>query len=250
MRSKLFYRILGTAARGTHSIQRETDMGALKNLAMEMIDQCLSGNEDARDFLLEFDVPEALYGLSATLDAVTGYVQLGMSIVPQMPGAKQPCVRWRPYQLERPTVAQLYQWYRKWPDAGIAVVLGAVSNLFAIDVDGREAHDALIEHLGKVPKAPMSISGSGKPYRYHLFFRHPGFATKAKATPWHPQLEFRGDRGIVVLPPSKHKSGNLYRWKNCPALYDLESPEFLSEPPKLPKKIIEALQAPRNSLQE
>ena len=39
--------------------------------------------------------------------------------------------------------------------------------------DGPEGHAALLKKLGGEPSAPKSLSGSGKPDRYHLFFRHP-----------------------------------------------------------------------------
>jgi hypothetical protein len=55
--------------------------------------------------------------------------------------------------------------------------------MFASDVDGTEAHQELIHRLGGEPLAPKSLSGSRQPDRYHLFFRHPAVATKAKATP-------------------------------------------------------------------
>ena len=47
----------------------------------------------------------------------------------------------------------------------------------------------------------------------HLLFRIPEMLPKAaKLTPWHPNLEFRGQGGLVVLPPSIHPSGNRYQW--------------------------------------
>jgi hypothetical protein len=81
-----------------------------------------------------------------------------------------------------------------------------------VDVDGAEAREVLIRRLGSEPLAPKALSGSGDPDRFHLFFQHPGFQTRAKATPWHPKLEFRGHAGLAVLPPSLHQSGNRYRW--------------------------------------
>lgn len=51
-----------------------------------------------------------------------------------------------------------------------------------------------------------------KPYRYHLYFRCPSEPTKAKHTPWHPKLEFRGRGGIIIAPPSLHPSGGRYAW--------------------------------------
>src|SRR5215831_16664136 len=32
-----------------------------------------------------------------------GYTRLGFSVVPQLPGAKHPCVKWKPFQERRPT---------------------------------------------------------------------------------------------------------------------------------------------------
>jgi hypothetical protein len=139
-------------------------------------------------------------------------LQRGWAVVPQEAGAKKPCVRWKEYQQTLPSVEICQKWWRQWPDAGIAMILGRVSGVFVIDVDGPEAHAALIARLGAEPMTCKAISGSGKPCRYHLFFKCPNLATKAKQTPWHEQLEFRGDRGIIILPPSCHKSGGRYAW--------------------------------------
>jgi len=149
-------------------------------------------------------------------------------VVPQRPGDKKPTIRWKPYQNAMPSVADLQSWFRQWPSAGLAVVLGPVSDLFVIDVDGPEAHAALMRHLGAEPLVPKALSGSRKPHRYHLFFRCPDGVTKAKATPWHPQLEFRGQGSIVVIPPSLHKSGNRYAWAPGRSPVDLPLPEVPS----------------------
>jgi hypothetical protein len=119
--------------------------------------------------------------------------------------------------------------------AGISVVLGPVSNLFVIDVDGQEAHNELIRRLGEEPIAPKVHSGSGNQFRYHLYFAYPAeLATKAKATPWHPKLEFKGNKATIVMPPSLHPSGRLYAW--APG----RSPDDLSVP-DLPPAVREAL---------
>jgi Bifunctional DNA primase/polymerase, N-terminal len=148
------------------------------------------------------------------LDEALRLLGKGWSVVPQIPGEKKPRVRWKPYQERLPTEEELTRWFEQWPDAGLALVLGPVSGVFVIDVDGEEAHDALVKRLGKEPVAPKALSGSGKPHRYHLYFRCPDVPTRAKQTPWHPSLEFRGQGGIVVIPPSLHKSGNRYVWGN------------------------------------
>lgn len=119
---------------------------------------------------------------------------------------------------------------------GMGVVLGPVSGLFVIDVDGPEAHAVLIDRLGSEPRAPKSLSGSRQPHRYHLFFRCPDLPTKAKATPWHPKLEFRGKGGVIILPPSLHKSGHRYEWAKDRSPDDLDLPD-------LPAPVVEALRS-------
>lgn len=174
----------------------------------------------------------------STLERVLDYHRRGWSIVPILPGAKRPLVRWKPYQDRTATPEELRGWFGQWPSAGPAVVLGPVSDLFVIDVDGREAHEALLQRLGSEPRAPKVLSGSREPFRYHLFFRCPPTETKAKQTPWHPHLEFRGRGGIVVLPPAIHKSGNPYAWLEGQSLEDVPLPV-------LPEPIVQALQPPR-----
>jgi hypothetical protein len=169
--------------------------------------------------------------------AASHLVSHGWSIVPQRRGEKKPCIRWKEFQERIPSPKELKSWWATWPNAGLALVLGPVSGVFVVDVDGKEAHDALLRRLGSPPEAPKVISGSGKPYRYHLYFRHPDIETKAKGTPWHPKLEFRGHRGIVIVPPSLHPSGQAYLW-------EAGRPPSPEELPSLPKEILSALRPP------
>jgi hypothetical protein len=174
---------------------------------------------------------------ASILGAALAYRARGFAVVPQDPGEKKPCVRWKEFQVEPPTVDDLAYWFgRRFPDAGIALVLGPVSGLLVIDVDGAGAHRALVARLGAVPEAPTVLSGSPEPHRYHLFFSHPDILTQASFAPWHKQLEFRGHRGIIVAPPSLHKSGHRYRWAEGWSLDDLPLPA-------VPGPIHEALRA-------
>jgi hypothetical protein len=166
-----------------------------------------------------------------------GYAAKGFSVVPQATGEKKPCVKWKQFQVEPPSIADLRYWFlRRFPDAGIAIVLGPVSGLFIVDVDGPDAHRALVARLGALPEAPTVCSGSGSPCKYHLFFKNPDVPTQARFCPWHRNLEFRGHCGIVVAVPSRHKSGNRYRWADGKSLDDLPLTE-------VPKPIYDALRA-------
>jgi hypothetical protein len=173
---------------------------------------------------------------ASLLDVALAYRQQGWSVVPQLPGQKKPAVKWKPFQTNLPTEADLRRWFRQWPNAGLAVVLGLVSGILVVDVDGPEAHAVLVERLGGEPVAPKAFSGSRQPSRYHLFFRCPSVPTRAKQTPWHPKLEFRGEGGIVVIPPSLHRSGHRYEWAPGQSPADLPFPE-------VPAEVVAALQS-------
>ena len=170
-----------------------------------------------------------------TLAVALDYHARGYCPIPQRPGAKKPCVVWKPYQDEQPGEALLERWFAdQFPEAGIALILGPAFHLLVVDVDGRGAYDALVGHLGGEPVAPTVLSGSGDPHRRHYYFRHPPVVTKAKHCPWDAGLELRGHRGIVVAPPSRHRSGNCYRWAEGRSLADLP-------PPEVPGPILAAL---------
>ena len=157
-------------------------MGSLSELVVELEKNLLVGDEHAREVLMAFNAPQALLGISETLDAVSDYIARGFSIVPQRAGEKRPLVKWKRYQAVHPEVAELYDWFRYCPSAGPAVVLGTISNLFVIDVDGAEAESELRGRLGRIHRAPKVISGSGELSRFHVYFCHPGIASKAKST--------------------------------------------------------------------
>jgi len=162
--------------------------------------------------------PAALDSLAAALS----YRSLDWSVFPIRYGEKRPRVRWKGLQECLPDRNQVGDWFGCWPEDGIAVALGPLSGLLAIDVDGQEAHAELCNRLGTLPVTPAVKSGNPDPHRYHLFFQHPaGLETRAKATPWHPQLEFRGHGGYVVLPPSRHESGQRYFWMPGQSLEDV-----------------------------
>jgi hypothetical protein len=178
--------------------------------------------------------PAALTEPGNSLVAALEYCRRGWSVIPQRPSTKRPYVRWTEFKDRRPTEQDLANWWQLFPDAGIAAICGSLSGILVVDIDGAEARQVLIAHLGSEPVTPKALSGSGDPNRFHLFFRHPDFQTRAKATPWHPKLEFRGHAGLAVLPPSLHRSGNRYRWVPGQSINDLP---LLPLPPEMASAI-------------
>ena len=110
-----------------------------------------------------------------------------------------------------------------------------------------------MQRLGSEPVAPKSLSGSRQPSRFHLLFQCPSMPTRAKTTPWHPKLEFRGKGGVVVLPPSIHQSGNRYEWAPGQSSDGLALPELpavvLAALTVQPKRLTPAVTVPVNGVE-
>jgi hypothetical protein len=92
-----------------------------------------------------------------------------------------------------------------------------------------------VDHQAQGRITPDSRHAAGN--RPHVVARHPGLQTKAKATLWHPKLDFRGKGGIIVIPPSQHQSGHCYAWVQGQSLSDIPLPD-------LPPEIVAALAPP------
>lgn len=140
------------------------------------------------------------------------YRRMGWSIIPQQRGAKKPLVKWKEFQSRLPTEDEISEWWLRWPDAGVCLILGSISGVVAVDSDSEIAHHVFVSRMGGIPPTLTVRSGSRKPGKFHYYFRSPEFPTAATFTPWHRQLEFRGTGGYIVVPPSLHASGLRYEW--------------------------------------
>lgn len=135
-----------------------------------------------------------------TLEAALNYLNLGFSVIPCRANDKKPLVKWEKYQKEKPFEEDLQEWWGlRWPDANIALVTGAISDLTVIDLDGAQGLSSLaalglhdkIAHT-RVIKTPRG---------YHLYFNYSeSFHTGAA---FSPGIDVRNDGGYVVAPPSK-----------------------------------------------
>lgn len=124
---------------------------------------------------------------------------------------KHPRVTWPASQVV--DAAQVTAWWRQWPSANVGIVTGAVSGLLVLDVDpahgGLESLGELERRHGVIPPTLTARSGGGGPHHY---FAHPGVTIGPSAGKLGPGLDVRADRGLIVAPPSLHKSGTPYSW--------------------------------------
>lgn len=140
------------------------------------------------------------------LRAALWYRKKSLSVIPCRPKAKIPIIEWGEFQKRLPTEEEIREWWRKWPDANVAIVLGEVSGLVVLDIDDEEAIKGY-----PIPVTAEAISGSGKP---HFYFHHVKGMRNYKRSNGNGGEAFsiRGDGEIIIAPGSIHPNGNPYRW--------------------------------------
>ncbi len=153
------------------------------------------------------------------LDAALEYLEHDIVVVPIHPETKRPAIKWREFQERRPTEHEVTSWFEQWPDADIAIVTGYLSGMVVVDCDNE---DALAFALAEGMTSPIRVQTKRG---WHLYFKHPrdgvrrgprgGWNSRNVDWPRINGLDFRGDGGYAVLPPSKG-----YEW-NVPAGLDL-----------------------------
>ena len=137
---------------------------------------------------------------TSPIEEALEYLASGWSIIPIVSTGqkKEPAVKWKKYQSEHADEATARSWWDADPRRNIGIVTGEISGLIVLDVDGPEGL-ATLETFGELPRTPVVRTGKGK----HYYFRYPGVKVR-NFTKKLPGLDFRGDGGYVVAPPSKH----------------------------------------------
>ncbi len=111
--------------------------------------------------------------------------------------------------------AVIRRWKAQHPTASWGIATGTPDGIAALDVDaahgGFESLPELERRIGPLPQTVRSLTGGGGT---HMVFRHPAGMQVPNRTALAglPGLDFRGTRGLIVIPPSRHKSGRSYEW--------------------------------------
>lgn len=159
--------------------------------------------------------------------AALDYIARGLSVLPLHPyplqdderDSKHPCLdlvpHWGQLRSAPATEADVREWYRLFPDAGVGII--ATDGLVVLDVDDPESLNG--QHL---PPTPTVRTDRG----WHYYYRVPEGVTVAAT-----QLSF-GELivgGYVAAPPSVHPSGHVYEWADMLGLDAefAELPEWL-----------------------
>lgn len=103
---------------------------------------------------------------------------------------------------------QIGEWWDRWPMANIGFSPGSVG-LLVLDIDGPEG-EAFAQTVGALDVPTLGVETSrGR----HLYFRLPDGVTIGNSH--RADLDVRAHAGYVLLPPSLHRSGAVYAWKEA-----------------------------------
>jgi hypothetical protein len=169
--------------------------------------------------------------MSNLATAALNYAARGWQVFPCRPRAKTPATA-HGFKDATADAVRISAYWRRRPDANIAMATGASSGVFVIDVDvkngaGGEArwHDLCRAH-GWRSQSDVLMARTPSGGR-HLYFRHVAGVTNSRgALP--AGVDVRGDGGYVLLPPSRLKDCDQpYAWLYPDATDVMEAPAWL-----------------------
>lgn len=133
------------------------------------------------------------------------------SVIPLSPKSKIPPKGFEvlPFRERFPTIEELEEWFSN-PKTNIGIITGKLSNLFVVDLDKYkeqyQEENALL-HFGDSINVPVVRTPRGGE---HLFFEYPGHGITI-GEGILPAIDYRGEGGYVVCPPSITEDGT-YQW--------------------------------------
>lgn len=166
------------------------------------VSDVFSGNGSVAYGLTSLDLPTA----AATL------AYKGWAVFPVDAESKVPLVKDWP-NVASTDAKQVHQWWRKFPNASIGYATGILT---VVEIDGEEGLASMnaLRAVNPWPPTLSSMSGRG----LHFFYASPepirncvGLSQDGKRG-LGKGIDVRGQGGFVVLPPSRHSNGRVYRW--------------------------------------
>jgi hypothetical protein len=176
--------------------------------------------------------------MSILLKAALAYAELGWRVFPCLPKQKVPATE---HGVKDATCdeEQIRRWWKKWPDANIAVACGEVSGIHVVDVD--VTADGKVNGLNTIHQ--LAMSGKIMPKTIlqktprggvHYFYKtdNPPYNKNS----FMPGVDIRTKGYYVVLTPSIHPNGGEYEWAPGSSPWQREAaefPDFMRPQPKV-----------------
>jgi len=131
------------------------------------------------------------------------YLELGLSVIP-VDKDKKPLLQWKEFQERKATPEEVDAWFNIHPDANIAIVTGKISDICVVDFDTEDAYEKA--KAKGLPKTVLVKTGRG----CHAYFKYKDGVRNFQKRADMPGVDFRGDGGYVIAPPSVHENGHVY----------------------------------------
>jgi archaellum biogenesis ATPase FlaH len=143
--------------------------------------------------------------------AALAFVGDGLPVFPCKPRGKLPMVKGG-FKAATVDTEQVRKWWSKWRQANIGIPTGAVSGFVVLDIDpgGDDSLATLTGSHGPLPETRAVKTGRGR----QLWFKYPSVPVRCSAGVLGLGLDFRGDGGYVIAPPSIHQNGQRYAFLN------------------------------------
>ena len=124
---------------------------------------------------------------------------------------KRPLGPWKTWQTRLPTRDELTAQWELVPAANVGVVLGPVSGLVGVDVDGEEGERILGELSGgDLPRTLTFTTGRGRRLLYAV--DRDGDVPTRTLSGRAGEVKILAAGTLTVMPPSRHVSGRKYCW--------------------------------------
>ena len=178
------------------------------------------------------------------LETALYFTQHGISVVPMHFGTKIPRIKWRRYQQQPPTEAELLRWFRI-PSNGAAVT--GTNNLTIIDFDEISEYVRWSQWVATqgswVAKTILQDAYKVRTARgLHVYTR----CVKEIRNLHMGKIDIKGRGGLVMLPGSVHPSGVVYTeyqaggfpsWENLAELFPAEKLRLLDRSEPTPYRV-------------
>jgi hypothetical protein len=124
---------------------------------------------------------------------------------------KRPLGPWKAWQTRLPALDEVVAQWEVVPAANVGIVLGPVSGLVGVDVDGQEGERILEEVSGRdLPRTLTFATGRGRRLLYAID-RDSDVPTRTLSGRGG-EVKILAAGTLTVMPPSRHVSGRKYRW--------------------------------------